>query len=398
MNDDSQTAFGKRHHSVRSTTDRIGAVSLEQLRPQFAERRLLMVLLPMFTFAATASWASAELEGTARWFERFVLMPCAGAFLVLLLWNWLTPPSRVWRVRVATLFVGPALILVDYAVQLWELYSSGFDPKYYFNLSPWLILCSALFLFLLPSRVSWRFAIAYWAVSVLMLGVFLMFNSRVLPPFVHDEMLLNTVIAPPVFIALLSAFTRMRSDYTKARTHAEDLRELALLDALTGLQNRRAFRQSFKRAKARQLRNKTPLCAMLLDIDHFKRINDTYGHQVGDEVLVRLANVLTRELRGTDEVFRWGGEEFMVLLEETPGEHLELVAERVRTAVEAEQLLDKSTITISIGATHILPAEQDEVVYPRADEALYASKRDGRNRVTIIDAPDSARTTADFQP
>ncbi|MCL4731919.1 MAG: GGDEF domain-containing protein, partial [Planctomycetes bacterium] len=210
-------------------------------------------------------------------------------------------------------------------------------------------------------------------------------NNRPLMQFIQVEFLLNGVVAPPVFIALLSAFTRMRSDYTRARAQAESLRELALLDALTGLPNRRAFGQSFARARARQARTKAPLCVLLLDIDHFKRVNDTHGHAAGDDVLRGLAGVLKRELRGTDEVFRWGGEEFAALLEETPATVLNVVAERVRAAVAGAPLLSHWPVTVSIGATHVAPGENEDTVFARADTALYRSKREGRNRVTVVE-------------
>lgn len=168
----------------------------------------------------------------------------------------------------------------------------------------------------------------------------------------------------------------------------EAIYRMTIVDGLTGAYNMRYFHEQLESELARAHRYDRPLALVMIDIDHFKRVNDTYGHQVGDEVLVGLANVLMRELRGTDEVFRWGGEEFMVLLEETSQKHLSEVAERLRAAVEAANLLERSTVTISIGGTHIGVNEGEDVVYPRADEALYASKRDGRNRVTISELAD----------
>ncbi|MCB9895883.1 MAG: GGDEF domain-containing protein [Planctomycetes bacterium] len=384
---DEPTVLGKQYVAGPPTehvTSGLGDMS----RPQRGERKLLLLLLPLFALAAGTAWAEAELQGSAHWYERYVLLPSSFAFLALLVWNYLLSPARVALVRNATLVVGPGIVLVGWGRQLWDLHYTGFDHELYFDIAPWLIFCSVLFLFLLPGRLSWRFAAGYYVLTLLMLGIFLAVHRESLPTIVVNEFSLNIVIAPPVFIVLTSAFTRLRADYARARTHAEDLQEMAMLDGLTRLPNRRAFAQSFKRAKARQLRSKTPLCVMLIDIDHFKRVNDTYGHQVGDEVLVGLANILLRELRGTDEVFRWGGEEFMVLLEETPQKHLAEVAERLRAAVEAANLLERSTLTISIGATHIGVNEGEDVVYPRADEALYASKRDGRNRVTIAELAD----------
>jgi diguanylate cyclase (GGDEF)-like protein len=374
-------------HDASATTDRLGSGRTTPLAPHRTEHRLLMFLLPMFAAASIAGWLVTELQDSSTWYERYVLVPSAAGFLALMAWNGVSPLDRVARVRNAALVLAPGIVMVRFVQNLWDLHIQGFDPAVYFGIAPWLIFCTALYIFLLPPRLSWRFAAAYYGLTLVMLAVFLAVNRRPLPDMVITEFVMNTVVAPPVFIVLLSAFTKMRADYMAARTHAKDLAELALLDSLTGLPNRRAFRQSYKRANARQIRQKSPMCLMLIDIDHFKRVNDTYGHQVGDDVLVKLAGVLTRELRGTDEVFRWGGEEFMVLLEETPEKHLAEVAERLRAAVEAERMLPNSTLTVSIGATHALPTEPVEAVYPRADEALYASKRDGRNRVTILGEP-----------
>lgn len=375
----------------RTTTDRLDNTQFVMERPQRAERRLLIILLPLFVLASVTGWLDSELAGVGRWYERYVLLPAGGIFAAMLVWAIRLSPARVWQVRTATLVLGPLVILIGFGQQLWELSNGGFDDTHYFGMSVWLVFSSALYIFLLPARYSWRYSVGYYLITVVMLVVFLVFNTNPIPRFVFSEIVMNNLVAPPVFIVLLSAFTRLRVEYSRARTHAEDLRELALVDGLTQLPNRRAFGLSFKRAKARMQRSKTPLCAMVLDIDHFKRINDTFGHQTGDKVLARLGAVLTKQLRGTDEVFRWGGEEFSVLLEETPGANLPLVAERLRQAIHDARLLDDGRVTVSIGATHVLPADTEESVFRRADAALYQSKKDGRNRVTVHEGA-TART------
>lgn len=380
------TTHGMFRRGVRTTTDRLGAAP-QFLRPQTVERRMLILLLPLMGTAALTSWAVDESGGVAQWYVRFVMLPSAVLFFGLLAWAIRISPARIWRVRASVLTLGPGIVLVGYGDQLWRLVSQGFDSGYYFGMSVWIIFACALYVFLLPTRYSWRFAIGYYLTSLAMLCVFLGLNSNALPAVVTNDFILNNVIAPPVFIVLLSAFTRLRTEYAAARAQAADLRELALVDGLTGLQNRRAFGQSFKRAKARLLRNKTPLCAMIFDIDHFKSVNDTFGHNVGDEVICKLGAVLSRELRGTDEVFRWGGEEFAALLDETPSHMLKDVAERVRLAVQNAALLPQRPVTISIGATHVLAQDTEESVFSRADAALYRSKQEGRNRVTIAEAP-----------
>ncbi|OWL89664.1 sensor domain-containing diguanylate cyclase [Halopseudomonas aestusnigri] len=165
------------------------------------------------------------------------------------------------------------------------------------------------------------------------------------------------------------------------------LQELALRDGLTGLLNRRYWESCLEREFARHQRYDNPVSLVIFDIDHFKRVNDTYGHQTGDEVIRSVAEITSRLARETDFAGRYGGEEFVVLL---PGTHLEgaaQFAERLRQAVE-QQVLDYQgsplSYTISLGVATIgddMPNYQ--VLLERADKALYASKEQGRNRVTL---------------
>ncbi len=165
------------------------------------------------------------------------------------------------------------------------------------------------------------------------------------------------------------------------------LQELALRDGLTGLLNRRYWESCLEREFARHQRYDNPVSLVIFDIDHFKRANDTYGHQTGDEVIRSVAEITSRLARETDFAGRYGGEEFVVLL---PGTHLEgaaQFAERLRQAVE-QQVLDYQgsplSYTISLGVATISDDMANyQILLERADKALYASKEQGRNRVTL---------------
>lgn len=161
----------------------------------------------------------------------------------------------------------------------------------------------------------------------------------------------------------------------------EALVKLVQRDALTGIHNRRAADERMSLELARHRQNQKPLSVLMLDVDHFKSVNDTLGHQAGDEVLKALAARLTEVCRATDFVARLGGEEFLVLLPETPLDGALLVGEKIRAGV-ASAPLGPTRATVSIGVTS--PAEQlaDETTILRVtDEALYSAKRNGRNRV-----------------
>ena len=160
----------------------------------------------------------------------------------------------------------------------------------------------------------------------------------------------------------------------------------ALRDPLTNTGNRIAMQQTLKREVEIARRPLQPLSVLMVDIDHFKRINDSHGHLVGDQALKSVASALKDSLRNIDMVFRYGGEEFMVLLSSTNREAASMVGERLRMAVLGIQYLVENRaieLSVSLGCATLLPGESMESLLRRADNALYVSKRDGRNRLSM---------------
>ena len=163
---------------------------------------------------------------------------------------------------------------------------------------------------------------------------------------------------------------------TEVALRKQRLRWLAAKDPLTGLINRGFFDERMQAEVARTTRTGRLLSVALIDIDHFKKFNDDFGHIVGDEVLKVLAGIFQKQLRKSDLVARYGGEEFIVMLPETPAEFAVLTAERLRVAVE------QSTVTVSIGVAELPTDGKDaRTVIDRADTRLYEAKTGGRNRV-----------------
>jgi diguanylate cyclase (GGDEF)-like protein len=160
----------------------------------------------------------------------------------------------------------------------------------------------------------------------------------------------------------------------------------ALRDPLTGTGNRIAMDQTLDREVEMSRRHLQPLSLLMLDIDHFKHINDTHGHSVGDDVLKAVAASIKGQLRNVDMVFRYGGEEFLILLSNTSREAAAMVGERVRLAAQAHDYLvggNMIELTVSLGCSTLLPGESVESLLRRADSALYVAKREGRNRLTM---------------
>lgn len=172
----------------------------------------------------------------------------------------------------------------------------------------------------------------------------------------------------------------------------ELLRRTSLIDALTGVNNRRFFEQRLGEEIDRAGRSGEPVACLFLDIDHFKRINDTFGHQVGDLVLAEVASQIRSQLRNNDVLARYGGEEFVALLSGADEQRAQEVAERIRRRIEAHRITDHNgqtiAVTLSIGVAEYDPTQASpmtEIDQQRflelADQALYTAKRSGRNRV-----------------
>jgi diguanylate cyclase (GGDEF)-like protein len=153
-------------------------------------------------------------------------------------------------------------------------------------------------------------------------------------------------------------------------------------DPLTGCLNRAGFSSILLREQENLSKNGCPVSFVMLDIDHFKEVNDTYGHSVGDEVLVNLTRLIRDKIRNTDALVRWGGEEFVILCGDTPIQNAQFLAEKLRHAIETTQLIKQQVVTCSFGIAEMVAGEDPKRLFDRADKALYASKQAGRNRVT----------------
>jgi len=173
------------------------------------------------------------------------------------------------------------------------------------------------------------------------------------------------------------------------RAASKRIYEMSVRDGLTGVYNRRYFDDRLASEFAYSMRHRTPLCVILGDIDHFKQINDTYGHQTGDMVLRRIAGELQASVRTEDLVARFGGEEFVVMTRGIDSEGGRVFAERIRAVIQRAVIMTDSTrvpVSISLGVAHTENAPDTtvaEMLVEAADVALYAAKRGGRNRVEV---------------
>ncbi len=173
-------------------------------------------------------------------------------------------------------------------------------------------------------------------------------------------------------------------DITERKRAEEEINLLATTDSLTGIANRRAFSAQLEKELERAKRYDTPLSLIMYDIDYFKRVNDTFGHDAGDAVLQALTAVVKANIRAVDVVARWGGEEFLILMPQSDGTAVQDAAEKLRQAVIHHPFEQIGNLTVSFGVTAFEPQDDSNTFLKRVDDALYQAKENGRNRVVML--------------
>ncbi len=211
-------------------------------------------------------------------------------------------------------------------------------------------------------------------------GLTLGANDYIIKPFKAEELMARVDVA----MRLKSERDRLRRTANEALTAAEQAQEKALTDALTGLFNRYGLQRALGREFAHSRRYNRPLSCLMIDIDYFKKVNDAHGHPAGDVAIQQVGTILTEIIRRSDMVFRYGGEEFIVLLPETDIEGAFALGEKIRSLAETRVFGNGERIfslTLSVGAAVLKESESGHDMIARADEALYNAKENGRNRV-----------------
>ena len=243
----------------------------------------------------------------------------------------------------------------------------------------WFAQSSLSFILGLPWNHQW------WLAHLVFAGGFLLLSHGVVQVFLTTGSFSKVYTQTELLEQVLKEKLQADAAMDKLQQANAQLEHLASTDSLTGAANRREFMQRAEQEIARVLRNNNNLCLLSMDLDHFKKVNDEYGHQVGDEVLKSVISVCEHVLRPGDLLGRVGGEEFAVLLPETAFDQAMIVAERLRSAIEAHQTQCndiKVKCTVSIGLATFDP-EQDSLnaLLKKADDQLYQAKNNGRNRV-----------------
>ncbi len=343
--------------------------SFERVRRLFS-----LIMLPMGAIACLLAWAmelTAErtVEFDLYFLPLFALALCISAVLV-----WLKPAVLPWMERSG--FVA----LSTYLLITLEHQLSGFLPLYgHFNeFTYW------FFIAFLIAFIGWKPRNALYLCGGLY-AIMLLLLVVNLPPLLQLEghrfwLTINYVaqfyLACLIYIAVHFALAQLRPQLSA-------MQRLALTDPLTGVANRRRGEELLSLEIARASRHGHPLSVILFDLDHFKRVNDVNGHAVGDALLRSVTRIVSEQLRVTDQLARWGGEEFLVIAPELGDFRAVQVAERMRAHIARLRIPGNQEThpTASFGVAFYRPGDTPHSFVQRADEALYAAKDGGRDRV-----------------
>ncbi len=319
-----------------------------------------------------------ELMGSAFPLNRSLYALLITASLAALL---VPPRLRERAVELGT-FVYLSVLLVAWLDAFYHSYGTFNEQFAVLKVVFWLPAIYGAFFLIYPSKTA-------LGVSSVALGVFIVTSVPHALMTTGDDRLFSGFLLPLALlighgacVAALYAFARPPLGAAGVSKDVEQLQRLAYYDTLTGVPNRRQMNLLLQDALI-EARKGEPFAVIMIDFDHFKQINDVFGHNVGDMVLSGAVQRLAQRLRAGDVLGRWGGEEFVVLARHI-GHDATRRAERLREAVEARPLIGDYTVTVSCGVAAYRPGDTLEGLTQRADKALYEAKRKGRNRVEVV--------------
>lgn len=237
-----------------------------------------------------------------------------------------------------------------------------------------------------PHQVYWAYPVLvaiFYLVRPLEAITFTLVTVAALIPSLLGDTDSHSTLTILVTIVVMSSFAFAFSLVTNRQR--EKLIQLATKDPLTGAGNRRHLDNKLNEIVNDYQRTATSAAMLLLDLDHLKKVNDSHGHVVGDQILKRITEIINIRIRVTDNLYRIGGDEFVVILEGQTIDHAAHLAEQLRTLVEANELIAGQPVTVSVGIAELKANESAEDWLHRADEALYGAKRDGRNTTKQAD-------------
>jgi len=337
--------------------------------------RVYFFMLPVAAWAALFAWSQLDLSQQNTLYEKYSL-PAIALWLGLC-WLGLLAPRRVgFRAVEQGIFWGTALLMVLNVY--YNLLSIGKEGLW--NSSVWLAIVFVMAYFVFEPKQAWWVSVGIFS-AFLVVGLFALTPQALRGQHLDANSLVQLYVSQLCYLVLFRLLVRSKEHALRVQLEAAHLHHLAHTDPLTGVANRRSILKSLEEALAHHQKTAEPLCLVLLDLDRFKQINDRYGHEMGDRVLLHATQVLQQHLRPTDRLGRWGGEEFMLVLPNTSLTEAEGLCTRLQPLLAQHDHLPP--VSASFGVAAAFPEDDPKSLIARADAAMYASKQAGGNRVAI---------------
>jgi diguanylate cyclase (GGDEF)-like protein len=352
------------------------AVSLEHLR-----LRIYATVFPIGVAALSLITILENIEGLATPVERILhplLAVLFGLFAVAVsLRRSLLRPLEVISFTIVSLYM-----LLELYRLLYESYAQHTTAGFA-TFPQWLPMVYFLGFLIFRTKSAIIVSICFLAAAVVPGAMYLLAFGPESLRFPEFRALIQVYLSHSIYIPLLSGNSVLKERYMRAAMFAESMLRVANRDYLTKIDNRRYLEETLTLSIERARRYGRSLMVIVIDIDHFKRINDNYGHDVGDDVLIEMATLIREHLRTADSFGRWGGEEFLVIAPEIGISRAVLLAERLRTIIEHHSFGIDQRLTASFGVTGYRAGDTVDSLVKRADIALYRAKQSGRNRVEL---------------
>jgi len=341
--------------------------------------RVFRLMLALSAVAVAVMWYLDESRNLLNAIDHIgypVLLAVTSIGTVLLLFR---PAS--FQAVVTTVFVTFTTYLLAsyYYILIYQGLAAESSSYMLSSIALWLPLSYVAGYVFFSPRVAVRTSLAIY-VTICLPQLFTIHATNALA----GQLAVAILVSHPVYIAALWGVARLKVHTRGIHALAKSMSMAASVDPLTGIANRRAMLHALDTVSQVLSGANRPVALLLFDVDHFKVINDHFGHAGGDKVLVELAQRANAHLRPTDLIGRWGGEEFIILALDQDGSQALLMAERLRVELEQIAYPDVGTVTVSIGVTSYLAGEDVDNFVNRADKALYLAKERGRNRVEGI--------------
>jgi diguanylate cyclase len=345
------------------------------------KRRIFLLATPVGSLSMLVVWGIGLKKNDLTVSDLFLLPLLAVLLLILvvLLWRKIIP-LRSFELVMYALVLTYAFCEFASIIITVVLTNGSFNADF----TLWLAFIYILSFLVLSIDRALLFSALFFFFSLaigLAASLIFLFKGLVFP---NISLLIQVYVASAFYVTLLYLVARIKERYISQSAVAEDMSKLAMIDSLTQVDNRRLLNQYLEQEVSRAGRHNLPLSILLFDLDWFKNINDSFGHNIGDKILQEVAQELRKNIRTSDPFGRWGGDEFLCLAINSDGKQAVELAERLRDALQRHPFSRVNKVTASFGVTTFQKGDTPETLMRRADVGLYKAKAGGRNRVEAV--------------